>query len=643
VEASGAAGSPQRSNPSESGDLERRSEIPPKPVERLPDALIDQIAAGEVVERPASVVKELVENALDAGATRLEIELRGGGQDFIAVGDDGCGMGPADAALALERHATSKLRSAEDLDRIGTFGFRGEALPAIASVSRLVLRTRCAGAGSATEIAVDHGRRLHQREAAGARGTRVEVADLFAGVPARRKFLKRESTEWGHIAEVLARIALVQPGVRFELRRDERPALVWPEVRDPLDRVAAVISEADAAAFVPLDAEEGGLRIRGFVSRPDRHRPTQAGIYLYVNGRPVRDRLLAHALLDAYRDVLPRGRFPAALLDLALPLERVDVNVHPAKAEVRFADPQQVHRLLRRGAARALAERRWIGVGGAVPGPGDSAAGAWDRAAGSSSERAAGSSEPRRSATGLGSGDWRFAEGPADSAAYAASAARQAELLPAPAHSGAEAPEALRFAGLPLLGQLLGTYLVLEASGQLLLVDQHAAHERVLFERLRAEWRSQSARSQALLVPALLRLSPAASEALLEAEAELRRMGFELERFGPETLALRALPELLAGQDPAALLRNLADELQHAGQSGAGGCGAVRELPAIERMFASIACHSARRKGDLLDPREQRALLEALDAIPWAPTCPHGRPIAVPIAEAEIERRFARR
>jgi DNA mismatch repair protein MutL len=619
--------------------LETKQKPEPRRVRRLPGALIDQIAAGEVVERPASVVKELVENALDAGATRIQIEIRAGGVAWIAVADDGCGMSREDAELALERHATSKLRSADDLARIGTFGFRGEALPAIASVSRFSLRTRAAGASAATEIAVDHGRRIHVREVGAPLGTRIEVADLFAGVPARRKFLKRESTEWNHVADSVTRIALAQPGVRFELRRDDRPAWIWPAVADPLERVAAAISEADAAAFVPLAGEEGAVRLTGFVSRPDHHRATQAGIYLFVNERPVRDRLLAHALLEAYRDVLPRGRFPAALIFLRLAADAVDVNVHPAKAEVRFADPQQIHRLLRRAARAALAERSWIGaapaaaLGSRAPLRGEPAAGA--RFGASRSARTgdwvlldADDSAPQPD-------DWRARPEPG------ASAAQQAELLPI-ARDAADGARGLRFASLPLLGQLLATYLVLEAPAQLLLIDQHAAHERVLFEGLRAAWRSRAAKSQPLLVPETLELAPAAAEALLAAEPELTRAGFELDRFGERTLVVRALPELLADRDPRALLAALGDELADA-ESRGGVCAAPRDLPALDRLFASIACHAARRKGDRIDPREQRALLAALDAIPWAPTCPHGRPVAVPVEEAELERRFARR
>jgi DNA mismatch repair protein MutL len=592
----------------------------------LPDALVDQIAAGEVVERPASVVKELVENALDAGAGRVRLELRAGGRDWIAVADDGCGMAPEDARLALRRHATSKIRSSEDLMRIASFGFRGEALPAIASVSRLRLRTRAAGAPEAFEIRVQDGRVLEERAAAGAEGTRVEVSDLFANVPARRKFLKSEATEWGHVADWVARAALALPGVHFELLRDDRPARVWPAVREPLDRIAAVVREEDAAAFVAVEREQGRARLWGFASRPDRHRASAAGIHLFVNRRAVRDRVLQHALLECYRDVLPRGRFPAAVLFLELPGEAVDVNVHPAKSEVRFADPRSVHQLVRRAVLEGLAARSWLGGAGAAGAP------AWLAARGGAGVAGVeGAPRPAAEAP-LPSGPAPEPQGPR----------RAAAVAPKPEPPAAPAP-GLRLGELPLLGQLLATYLVLASPDQLLLVDQHAAHERVLYERLRAQWLARGVESQGLLVPVTAPLEARAEAALARSAEAVARLGFDLEPFGAGAVIVRSVPALLGGRDPLALVRDLAEELAAAGPAAdplrAGG----RSLEAADRLFAGLACHGARRQGEHLDPGEQRALLESLDAIPWAPTCPHGRPVAVPISRAEIERRFARR
>jgi DNA mismatch repair protein MutL len=597
-------------------------------VRRLSGALIDQIAAGEVVERPASVVKELVENALDADASRVRVEVREGGRSWIAVADDGVGMTPADARLALERHATSKIADAEDLARIASFGFRGEALPAIASVSQLRLRTRARGEPEGHEIRVGVGRILEERAASGPEGTRVEVADLFQAVPARRKFLKTPATEWGHVADWLGRAALALPGVHFEVRRDERPALVWPATSDALDRVAAVLGEPTAAALVPVVREEGRAGVQGFVSRPDHHRPTTAGLHLFVNGRPVRDRMLQHALMDVYRDLLPRGRFPAAVLFLRVPPGAVDVNVHPAKWEVRFADPQQVHRMVRGAVRGAVEERRWLGHSPEAASPRGEAAqspGAPGPGAGadwSPRERPAGT-PVLRDGGGPGASDWLFADTTATAAA--------------------PAEERVRFGELRRLGQLLGTYLVLEGKAGLLLVDQHAAHERVLYERLRCEWVERGVESQVLLAPVTVSLEASGAAALEGAGDVLRRLGFDLEPFGGDTVAVRAVPALLADRDPAGLVRGLADEWRAAGSASEALADGTRALDAADRVFASLACHAARRKGEILDPREQDALLAALDTIPWAPTCPHGRPVAVPLPLGEIERRFGRR
>jgi DNA mismatch repair protein MutL len=605
------------------------SEGVPRPIRPLPDSLIDQIAAGEVVERPASVVKELVENALDAGAAKLRVEVRAGGRDWIAVTDDGCGMTPRDARLALQRHATSKIVSSDDLQRILTYGFRGEALPAIASVSNLRLRTRPRGAPEAFELRVEEGRIADERAGAGPEGTRVEVAQLFASVPARRKFLKTINTEWGHIADWLARIALALPQVHFEIGRDDRPALVWPAARGQLDRVAAVLGEQEAAALLPAERREGPAALHGFVSRPDRHRPTMAGIHLFVNGRLVRDRLVQHALVEVYRDVLPRGRFPSALLFLTLPPDAVDVNVHPAKWEVRFADPSSVHRLVRHAVRTAVGERRWIATPSAQPPAPPTTA-------------RAGMSPPAAAPAAPGEarqGDWIFAGG------QHAEGVRHGEERPSLAVATAElgAEPRVRFGDLRLLGQFLATYLVLETKDRMLLVDQHAAHERVLYERLRADWRGGRIESQGLLAPLPVPLEPAPLRALADAAEALHRLGFDLEPFGEDTMAVRGVPGLLAERDPAVLVRDLADELAAAGAAADALRAGARSLEAADRLFANLACRSARRKGEVLEPREQQALLDALDAIPWAPTCPHGRPLVAPFELAEIERRFGRR
>jgi DNA mismatch repair protein MutL len=600
-------------------------------VRELSGALVDQIAAGEVVERPASVVKELVENALDAGARRVRVEARAGGRDWIAISDDGSGMSAADARMALRRHATSKISSLDDLQAIRSYGFRGEALPAIASVARLRLRSRLRGSPEGFELQIEAGAVQAERATGAPEGTRVEVADLFSAVPARRKFLKSVATEWGHIADWLARAALALPDVHFDIHRDDRPVLVWPAAPDELERIAAVLGEADAAALVPLMREEGRVSLHGHVSRPDRHRSTGAGIYLFVNNRPVRDRMLQHALTNVYRDMLPRGRFPSAVLFLDVPPAAVDVNVHPAKWEVRFADPQSLHRLVRHAVRDAVGERRWIAGGE----PGETSLLRELPA----TDRSPSFARPREASPhSAGTSDWIFA--PRDRAAEAAP--ELPGIAPAGGEASAEAAR-LRFGDLRLLGQLLATYLLLEMKDGLVLIDQHAAHERVLYERFRSEWSLRGVESQGLLAPALARLDPKPLATLLEAGGSLGRLGFEVEAFGEGTAAVRAVPALLADRDPAGLVRSLADELDAAGSTAEALPAEARALEAADRIFATLACHSARRKGEVLDPREQRALLEALDAIPWAPSCPHGRPVAVPFEIAEIERRFGRR
>jgi DNA mismatch repair protein MutL len=588
-----------------------RMPMPERPrIERLANEVVDQIAAGEVVERPASVVKELVENAVDADARRIRIEVRGGGRDLVAVSDDGLGMMAEEARLALERHATSKLRALDDLLGIASFGFRGEALPAIASVSRFRLRTRARGTDAGIEIDMHGGVLAGERTCGAAEGTRIEVAELFANVPARRKFLKAATTEWGHVSDWLGRAALALPQIHFDVARDDHAAFSWPAVSDPVERIAAVLGEDAAAALVAADHAAGDLALRAFVSRPEAHRATGSGIHLFVNGRPVRDRLLRHALLQVYRDVLPRGRFPSAVLFLRVAPGGVDVNVHPAKWEVRFADPQAVYRLVERALRDALARRGWLGGAATTASGGGASA---HREGGLFSEWV---SEPSV-------GDW----------ASAAAPERELGVADAPVRPGAPRLRELR-----VIGQLLGTYVLLEGRDGLLLVDQHAAHERVLYERLRAGWLAGKLPRQALLVPASYELPPAEVAACDRSTAWLAQLGFEVEAFGERSVVLRAVPELFAARDPQPLLRELAEQLVREGGEGRS----ARPLEAADRFFATVACHAARRAGDVLPLDELRSLVADLDAIPWAPTCPHGRPVATPIARSEIERRFGR-
>lgn len=625
----------------------------PTRIRVLSDALVDQIAAGEVVERPASVVKELVENSLDAGARSLQIDVRDGGAALIAVQDDGIGMTPEELPIALERHATSKLRTADDLSRITSFGFRGEALPAIASVSRFRIVSRARGAESGHEIRIDGGRLIHSRAAGGPEGTRIEVADLFASVPARRKFLKRPSTEWGHISDWLARLAMARPEIHLEIRRDERTATIWPACSDRRDRLALLLSDEDAAGLVAVEHATEAARVHGFVSTPEQSRATGQGLYLFVNGRPVRDRLLSHALCEPYRDLLPRGRFPLGVVFVDVAPETVDVNVHPAKWEVRFSDPQAVHRSIRHAVRESIASRRWLSIPLAAPGTAKAAAphddartlplqvqelaprwgssgqgparGALDFAASPSTDWTLAARHPDRFDADLGSAI--HPNGPVDAAQTIDHAA----------------PPVTSFAALRLLGQLHASYLLAEGEQGLVVIDQHAAHERILYERMRKSWLEAGVARQGLLSPLVVKVSPAAVAAVEASAESIARLGFEIEPFADAALLVRAVPAELAGSDPEAIVRDLTAALvEHEPDPGADP-SAVRWLPGLDRMFATLACHAARRFGDRLPEAEQRAILAGLDTIPWAPTCPHGRPVAILIGPADLEARFRRR
>ncbi len=625
----------------------------------LSDALVDQIAAGEVVERPASVVKELVENSLDAEAQKIRVEVRDGGAALVAVADDGLGMTPQELPMALQRHATSKLGSAADLMRISSFGFRGEALPAIASVSRFRIVSRARGASSGYEIVCEAGEIVREREVGGPEGTRIEVADLFASVPARRKFLKRPGTEWGHIADWLGRLALVRPEIHLEMQRDDRKAHVWPACENPRDRIAMVLSEQDAAALIEVDHVTPEAHVTGFVSTPERTRPNGQALHLFVNGRPVRDRLLRHALVEAYRDLLPRGRFPVAVLFVQVPAESVDVNVHPAKWEVRFSDPRAIHRAIRHAVREAIATRSWLGRGAS----GRGTPRASDASPAAAGRRVGPQHDTPRLAPGSNGGesadDWIFA-GQASSRRDDRSAERG---RPAPAGSGAdlwrERPEpghdadptraagsrapVASFGALPLLGQLRASYLLAESDQGLMVIDQHAAHERILYEGLRKRWLERGVQTQGLLSPVAVELSARSIAALVEVGDLVARLGFEIEPFGEDAVLVRGIPAEVAGQDVGELVTELASALEEVERDDQTDASAVRWLPSLDRLFATLACHSARRFGDRLPEAEQRAILEGLDTIPWAPTCPHGRPVAILVSHDDLELRFRRR
>ncbi len=586
----------------------------------LPDTLVNQIAAGEVVERPASVAKELVENALDAGATEIRIETREGGCRLIRVADDGEGMGPEDARAALARHATSKIREIEDLHAVATYGFRGEALPSISSVSRMRLVTRRIEDLVATEIAIAGGAIEREGEAGSPVGTLIEVADLFYNTPARLKFLKSAAVEGSHVADAVERIALAKPGTGFVLRQGDRLALDVRPVGSWGERVGDVLGPELAGALVPFDLEAWGIVVSGFLSRPDRTFAAARAIHLFVNDRPVRDRTLLHALLSAAREAIPGDRFPAAVLRLRLAPETVDVNVHPAKLEVRFRDARAVHDVVRRAIGGAL--RRWTPVPGtrAPLGADAGPAGPGALHAGRVQE-----SIERFLARAPAPDDvWRGVAATADGPSAMADGVSLREGV-----AGVPAPP-LRY-----LGQAHDTYLIFESEAGVLLVDQHAAHERVVFERLRAQAREGAVPSQRMLVARTLELS-AARRARLDARREaLVRLGFEIEPFGGNTVAVKAAPAVLGEDRIAGVLSAVADDPEDDGRPGA-----VER--ALRHALATVACHAAVRAGRRLTEPEVHALLDQMGGTPGAGTCPHGRPVAVRLALGDLERMFRR-
>jgi DNA mismatch repair protein MutL len=588
-------------------------------IQVLPPALVNQIAAGEVVERPASVLKELVENALDAGAGAIQVELEEGGLSAVRVADDGSGMAGDEAEVALERHATSKLGDAAGLSRIATLGFRGEALPAIAAVSRLRIDT-CAGDGGAgTRLTVEGGHLVERAPVARARGTTVEVRDLFFNTPARRKFMRAAATESGHAAEALVRLALGAGGVAFTLRSGGRIALALAAGASLAERVAAAAGREAARGLVAVDGGRGEVRVRGLVTSPDRSQATGRGLYLFVNGRFVRERGLVHAILRAYAETLPRGRWPAGALFVELPLERVDVNVHPQKLEVRFSDARAVGDAVYHAVADGLRGAPWLGhrpVPAAAP------------LAAIAAEEVAGLDEVLARARAAGAGESARTPGsPTRDLAFPG---------PAAPGDGPAAPGGY-FASLRYVGQHARTYLLCEApGGALVVVDQHAGHERALFHRLRQAWRAKRIPVQPLLLPQVVDLPPAAARLLEGGAAALARLGIEVEPFGGDGFAVKGLPAALAGADVAGLLRDLAQQLGEVEQGDAAD-------EAWHDLLATAACHGAVRANQELTAGEARALLDELDAVDFKARCPHGRPVVFELSLAEMEGRVGRR
>lgn len=595
----------------------------------LPDLLISQIAAGEVVERPASVLKELVENSLDAAARAIRVDLEEGGIRSIRVADDGAGIDREDLALALARHATSKIATLDDLESVASLGFRGEALASIAAVARLTLTSRARGATHAWRTAAQDGVISPIEPAALSHGTVVEVRDLFFNTPARRKFLKTPATEYAHCEEGLRRLALARPGVAFELRHNGR--LIWRHDAQSWDaRALAVLGEAFARTSRTIDVAAGPLRLYGLVGLPAYHRAGRDAQYFYVNGRQVRDKLLSHAVREAYRDVLHHDRHPAYVLFLELPPQRVDVNVHPAKTEVRFRDAREVHQFVFHGLQRLL------GQPSSLPG---AQAGAETSAARSSARAAPGvplpSQLPHAVERQAGTAQVLLPLAAAEPTAYYGMVA---EALATPVPSPAE-PSPLIPHPLPPLGyalaQLAGTYILAENERGLVLVDMHAAHERILYERLKEALDAQRMTAQPLLIPVVFAATPMEMAAAEEHGEDLAALGFELKAVSPTHLAVRAVPILLKDADVEALARQVLREM-----SSFAACEVLTARR--NELLATMACQTAVRAHRRLSLPEMNALLRDLERIPRADQCNHGRPTWFQLTLADLDRLFMR-
>ncbi len=593
----------------------------------LPETLTHRIAAGEVVERPASIVKELLENALDAGATEISVELEKGGCQSIRITDNGEGIDREDVPLAFARYATSKIGAFDDIYRVRSFGFRGEALPSIASISRVEMVTRRAPSAVGTRVVIESGEVKELSDAGCPVGTSILVSRIFDPVPVRRKFLKSEATEQGCCLDAITRLALVQTGVKIRALASGKAVLNIPVAKDLAERIALTLGQDFRGQLIPVAGERAGVGLDGFVSRPEFTRSGAAQMYLYVNRRYVKDYLLNHAVMTAYRRVIEARRYPAVVLSLEVTPGDVDVNVHPTKMEVRFRNPREIYALIVESVSDAI---------GAGPPP--------------LSERAAGS-------PGIGPGGYavrieealkryRISSGPEKLFFGGPSVAtREAPVAPPPPLREGEAPaqlpgsgEGSSFTDLVYVGQVAGTYLVFASPEGMLLVDQHAAHERILFERLRRQTTETGGRvcGQRLLIPEVVSLPPRDYSFLRSSAPILEEAGLEVEPFGGDSLVVKAVPAFLSTAEARMLILDLLTECTEAD----------RALPLVERrekIFTALACRGAIKANRSLTGPEVSALCRDLDAAPNAATCPHGRPVAVSISLAELEKMFKRR
>jgi DNA mismatch repair protein MutL len=604
-------------------------------IRRLPSTLVNQIAAGEVIERPASVVKELVENAIDAGANDIDIALEQGGVALIRVRDNGRGMGPDELPLAVERHATSKLPD-DDLLAIHFMGFRGEALPSIGSVARVAITSRARGSAEAFMLRVEGGAVSATEPASLSEGTLVEVRDLFYAIPARLKFLKTARTEISNTVDIIERLAMAHPDIRFRLSHDGRmvrdfPALTQDWISAAPQRLEKILGSGFAANTAVVDAQREGLRLTGFAGLPTFHRSTSQAQYLFVNRRPVRDRLLLGVIRAAYQDYLARDRHPVAVLFLDVPGEMVDVNVHPAKAEVRFRDSQMVRGLI------LTALRAAIGTTS-------------QRASTTVADQALAAFTPGYGVRdsgfgGANSGQQFFSGRPASYPPVAYAHAPDAPLwgkdnLP-PQHKS-QAPEMAQmqaYTDAPLgaaVAQLHNTYIVAQTRGGLVVVDQHAAHERIMYEKFKAEMQASGVARQMLLLPEVVELTDAQAARILARVEEWAALGLVLDGFGETTVLVREVPAILGEADVAGLVRDLADDLSLY-EDG------LALADRLESILSTMACHGSVRAGRSLSLAEMNALLRQMEATPFSGQCNHGRPTYVALAKSDVEKLFGRR
>jgi DNA mismatch repair protein MutL len=591
-------------------------------ITRLPPDLANQIAAGEVVERPASVVKELVENAIDAGARRVSIHVELGGKKQVRVDDDGEGMTPEDARLAIERHATSKIARADDLAAIRTLGFRGEALPSIASVSHFVLRTRARGDGSGTEIRVNGGATASATEIGAAEGTSVEVNDIFYNLPARRKFLKSDAAESAQVSRVVTQLALAYPEVGVTLTSAGRKVLQWPPAGSLRDRLYQVYG--DRRDLVEVRKDAAGLRITGFVAALAEHAsssqgPTRGPQNLFINRRIVKDRTIAHAIIDAYSMASIKERSPEVHLFIEMPPDAVDVNVHPTKAEVRFRDQSLVHEVVRRALIDALGQ-------GAVP--------QLQLRPEHATNAPIAPALPGVLAGGTYPSRW------IPDAVIPPARPEPVEGRPVDADAAvtlrhAPGDPAVAIKPMIALGQFRDTFIIAVDDEGVAIIDQHVAHERVLFERVMERLTAGPLESQRLLVPMVLDLAPSAHQALLGRAGELERFGFEIESFGTSTIKVTAVPALLKASDSTKALLALAEDLE-----GLDRGSKVQE--ALQRIAATTACHAAVKANDPLTFEKMTHILDELRATAYSTVCPHGRPVMLRLTRREIEKNFDR-